>query len=120
MQPYVDTQGLFNGNIVVLHDLEMDIYIMKGHHCEEDINTLLQDGAGVPLLFRTLRVVAGTVTRTWTLFSWHRPNCDAVGEDAPWCLCGLDESGSRVDWYPTPADPGTPHAVPVAWFRGTR
>lgn len=120
MHPYVSTHELFNGNAVALHDLDLDLFIAKGHHDEDAINRLLQSGDGVPPVFRDYQVAAGTVTHTWTRFAWHRPGCDEVGEDSPWCLCGLDEGGSRDQWFPQEADPSSTDAIPVAWFTATR
>jgi hypothetical protein len=119
MNPHPTTQELFDGNTVALHDPDLDVFIAKGHHDPAELAELLRTGEGVPPLLRDCLVAPGAVTQSWAVFAWHKPRCDAVGEDRPWCQCGLDESGARVDWYPTPADLATPQAVPVTWFRGT-
>lgn len=120
MLPYPNVQELFNGDAVALHDLELDIFIAKGHHNTDQLTESLRTDDGVPPLFREGNITPGTVKHAWTLFSWHEPRCDAVGEDSPWCLCGLDEGGSRVYWYPTTADQSTPGAIPVTWFKARR
>ncbi|WP_399559383.1 hypothetical protein [Streptomyces chartreusis] len=113
-------QELFNGDAVALTDPDLDQFTAKGHHGVDELAQLLRAGEHVPADFRDYRVTPGTVRHTWTLFAWHRPGCDAAGEDAPWCQCGLDEAGARVDWYPAPADQSTPGAIPVTWFNARK
>lgn len=114
------TQELFNGDAVALSDPDLDQFIAKGHHGVEELGQLLRSGEGVPAGFRNYHATPGTIRHTWTLFGWHKPDCDAAGEDTPWCQCGLDEAGARVDWYPTAAVESTPGAIPVTWFNARR
>lgn len=120
MLPHPTLKELFNGHAVALHDPELDVFIAKGHHTPDQLTSLLNAGQGVPEGFRSIQVIPATVTTTWAQFAWHRPHCDAVGEDRPWCLCGLDEAGARVDWHPTPAGSNDAGAIPVTWFNATR
>jgi len=120
MLPHPNTQELFNGDTIALHDPDLDVFIAKGHHDTEQLAELLRTGDRVPPLFRDYRITPGTVQHTWTLFAWHKPGCDAIGEDAPWCQCGLDEAGARVDWHPAAADATAPGVIAVTWFNATR
>nr|WSZ21200.1 hypothetical protein OH837_49015 [Streptomyces canus] len=120
MNPRPSTDELFNGDLVALHDPDLDVFVMKGHHDVEAIGRLLAAEDGVPPLFRDVGVIPGTARTAWALFSWHREACDAVGEPRPWCLCGLDEGGSRVDWFPREVPEGTSGAVAVTWFAAVR
>lgn len=120
MLPYPTPQELFNGDAVALSDPDLDVFIAKGRHDADQLAELLHAGENVPALFRGLQVTAGSVRSGWALFAWHRPGCDAVGEDRPWCGCGLDEAGARVDWYPASADQSTPGAIRVTWFNARR
>lgn len=119
MLPHPTIKELFNGHAVALHDPELDVFIAKGHHNADQLADLLRTGEHVPPLFRAWHAAPGTVNSVWFLFAWHKPGCDAVGEDVPWCQCGLDEAGARVEWHPTPADESTPGAIPVTWFNAT-